>query len=289
VNALVVGWSGQLARHLRELWPTAMFWSRQQLDLGAPEAVRDAIESSRPAIIVNAAAYTAVDRAESDSDLAWRVNVEAPAAMARAARTLDVPLIHISTDYVFDGTSSVPYVESAPVAPLNVYGRTKLAAELAVSLLCQKHWILRTSWVFSEFGSNFVKTILRLARERDTLKIVDDQHGRPTYAGDLANVIDALVRQQPWPGAVPWGLYHVAGGTAVSWCGFARAIVDRAHGLGVIERVPTVVGIPSSGYPTPATRPARTVLQASPALDALGVVPDWQEGLTRAIRSASRD
>src|SRR5690606_1943891 len=143
--------------------------------------------------IVNAAAYTAVDRAETERDLAWRINAEAPAELARAAERLSVPLVHVSTDYVFDGHNAEGYVESDPVAPLSVYGRSQLGGELAVATLCARHWILRTSWVFSEHGNNFPKTMLRLARDRDELRVVDDQRGRPTYAGDLADCIAGIL------------------------------------------------------------------------------------------------
>jgi len=157
MTVLVLGSAGQLARHLRELWPQATFWGRDSLDLSRPETVLGHVCSLRPSTIVNAAAYTAVDRAEAEPDLAWRINSEAAAALARAARALDVPLVHVSTDYVFDGRAARPYVESDAVAPLNVYGRSKLGGELAVAALCSRYWILRSSWVFSEYGSNFVR------------------------------------------------------------------------------------------------------------------------------------
>ena len=189
MTVLVLGFSGQLATHLRELLPDADYWGKDTLDLRQPTKARAAIEAHQPSLIVNAAAYTAVDKAESERDAAWGLNAEAPAMLARAAAALDVPLIHISTDYVFDGTKEGEYEVGDACNPISTYGESKLAGELAVRSLCPRSWILRTSWVFSEFGLNFVKTILRLARERDELRVVSDQVGRPTYAGDLAALV----------------------------------------------------------------------------------------------------
>jgi len=281
MTVLVLGSTGQLARHLRELWPEATFWSRTEADLADPALLPERIQNVAPSVLVNAAAYTSVDKAESEADLAWRVNVEAPAAMARAARALGIPMIHVSTDYVFDGQKATPYVESDAVAPLGVYGRTKLAGELAVASLCPKHWILRTSWVFSEYGSNFVKTMLRLARERDRISVVDDQIGRPTYAGDLAGLINDLLRQKQM---VPWGLHHVGGGAAVSWHAFAVTILDRAQRRGLIPHRAEIAGIPTSAYPTPAKRPLHSILQPSPGFpDSIQTRLDWSAGLDRCL------
>lgn len=282
MTTLVLGSTGQLATHLRELWPQAMFWSRADADLANPRSLRAKIESARPGAIVIAAAYTAVDKAESEPELAWRVNAEAPAEIARAATILDVPLVHVSTDYVLDGKTSEPYVETDPVAPVNVYGRSKLGGELAVASISKRYWILRTSWVFSEHGHNFVKTMLRLGRERDRLTVVADQIGRPTYAGDLARVIDLLLG--PAGGAVPFGLHHVGGGPVTSWHGFAGAIFAEAVARGLLARAPEVAAIPTSAYPAPAQRPLHSVLAPSPALAtaASGLV-DWPRGLVRCL------
>lgn len=286
MTILVLGSTGQLASHLREQLPTATFWSRADADLAQPATLTDAIIDLHPSAIVNAAAHTAVDRAESEPDLAWRVNAEAPAAMARAAQALDVPLIQVSTDYVFDGSKVGAYVATDPVAPISVYGRSKLGGELAVQTLCRKHWILRTSWVFSEFGHNFVKTMLRLARERETLTVVDDQHGQPTYAGDLARLIHGLLRDVAAApqDALPWGLHHTGAGPVVTWRDFAERVVTRAGERGLIGRIPTVSGIPTSAYPTPARRPRNSVLATDSNLtsrypDAF----DWQAGLEAVL------
>jgi dTDP-4-dehydrorhamnose reductase len=282
MTTLVLGSTGQLATHLRELWPDATFWSRAYADLADPRTLRGKLESARPSAIVIAAAYTAVDKAESEPELAWRVNAEAPAEIARAAAALDVPLVHVSTDYVFDGTKATPYIETDAVAPLNVYGRSKLGGELAVASIARRYWVLRTSWVFSEHGHNFVKTMLRLGRERDRLGVVADQTGRPTYAGDLARAIDALLA--PAQPAVPFGLHHVGGGPVTSWHGFATRIFERGCALGLLPSRPEVQSIATSAYPTPARRPASSVLQSSPALvAALAQQPDWIAGLETCL------
>lgn len=291
MTILVLGSTGQLATHLRALLSAATFWGRNEADLSQPATLTDAIVALRPSAIVNAAAHTAVDRAESEPELAWRVNAEAPAAMARAARALDVPLVQVSTDYVFDGSKQGPYLSTDPVAPISVYGRSKLGGELAVQTLCRKHWILRTSWVFSEHGHNFVKTMLRLARERDTLTVVNDQHGQPTYAGDLARLIRDLLQgvvTSP-PDALPFGRYHVGAGPVVTWRDFAELIVTRAGESGLIGRIPTVMGIPTSSYPTPARRPRNSVLASDQDLTArYPNAFNWQAGLDTVLaRSAT--
>lgn len=282
MNILVIGGNGQLGRHLREELPAAEFWDRSVVDLSDAQALSRRLAGARPDVIINAAAYTAVDRAEGERDLAWRVNVEAPAELARAAQRLSIPLAHVSTDYVFDGANAAGYTESDAVAPLNVYGRTKLGGELAIATLCEKHWILRTSWVFSEHGNNFPKTMLRLAREREELRVVDDQRGRPTYAGDLARCIAGLLASLEGPGSLPWGLHHVGGGPVVSWKQFADAVLAHAASTGALARVPRVVGITTDQFPTPAARPRNSVLLTRESTAAHTSQPfDWQRGLVR--------
>jgi dTDP-4-dehydrorhamnose reductase len=286
VTIIVLGKSGQLASHLRILIPDAQFWGRDLFDIGDTRRLEAALLDARPTAIINAAAYTAVDRAESEPALAWRINAEAPAAAATAAAALDVPLMHISTDYVFDGRSSEPYTENSPVNPLNTYGRTKLAGELAVSSICPKHWILRTSWVFSEYGQNFVKTMIRLAQQHDTLRVVEDQFGRPTYAGDLAHLVVTLTEAATNSNTLTPGIYHAVGGRATSWHGFAEAIFAEALASGIIKRQPKVNGISSAEYPTAAVRPSKAVLLPSTAVNALPRVDlDWENRLSIAIRN----
>jgi dTDP-4-dehydrorhamnose reductase len=243
--------------------------------------VSAAIEAMRPSAIVNAAGYTAVDKAESEPGLAWRINAESVAAAAVAATALDVPFVHVSTDYVFDGRKASDYVENDATNPLGVYGATKLAGELAARTLCKKSWILRASWVFSEHGANFVKTMLRLASTRDELRVVADQRGRPTYAGDLAAVIAELVRR---PGLLRFGTFHAVGGPVVSWHEFAELIVERAFERGMIGKRVPVRPITTAEYPTPARRPANSALEPSTELaQAAGLAMDWKTGLTIAL------
>jgi dTDP-4-dehydrorhamnose reductase len=290
MSILVLGASGQLASHLRELLPSADFWGRDRLDLRNVDAVEPAIRALGPSCIVNAAAYTAVDRAESERDAAFAINAEAPAAVARAATRLGAPLVHISTDYVFDGTKSGEYTVEDACRPIGIYGESKLAGERAVRALSPRSFVLRTSWVFSEYGANFVKTMLRLAREKEELRVVADQFGRPTYAGDLARLVAQIAQVSGAEPRLPYGTYHAVGGRAVSWYEFAQAVVESAARQGRLPRVPRVTAIPTSGYPTPAKRPANSVLAPSPELRAsFDVVFDWAKGLDRTIeRSDTR-
>lgn len=286
MKLLVIGRGGQLASHLRDLRPEALFWGREQLNLEEGSEVESRVIEAAPNLIINAAAYTAVDRAESDPASVWRINCEGPASLARAATILNIPFLHISTDYVFDGQATRPYEPRDPVRPLSVYGRSKLGGELAVATLCSRHWTLRASWVFSEYGSNFVRTMLRLAREREVLSVVADQDGRPTYAGDLARLTlalaDVLLAERAAP---PPGIYHVGGGPATTWHGFAERIIRQAHSLGLVPRMPEIRAIPTTDYPTPAVRPLHAVLAPSDEFQAaLGVVPDWERQLEQVLR-----
>jgi dTDP-4-dehydrorhamnose reductase len=285
MTILVLGFSGQLATELRDLLPNADYWGKDKLDLTQPTNARAAIEERRPSVIVNAAAYTAVDKAESDRDAAWRLNSEAPAMLARAAATLDVPLVHISTDYVFDGTKDGEYEVGDRCNPINTYGVTKLAGELAVRSLCPRSWILRTSWVFSGVGSNFVRTILRLAGEREELRVVADQRGRPTYAGDLARLIALMVKPDAGAARLPYGVYHAVGGGVTSWHGFAEAIVGAAVSQKRLARAPRIIPITTSEYPTPARRPHNSALLPSGELSSIFKPDfDWIRGLDLALR-----
>lgn len=289
MSVLVIGGNGQLGRHLREALDGAQFWDRSVIDVSDAALLEQRLAEVRPDAIVNATAYTAVDKAETEGDLAWRVNAEAPAAMARAAQRLEVPFLHVSTDYVFDGTQAGGYTEADAVNPLSAYGRSKLGGELAARSLCSRHWILRASWVFSEHGHNFPKTMLRLARERDELRVVDDQRGRPTYAGDLAACIAGILASTRGGAPLPWGLHHVGGGPVVSWKEFAVAILQRATAEGVlVGRSPIVTGITTEEYPTPAVRPRNSVLLTRAQTASLVSVPfDWERGLARMLVAQS--
>jgi dTDP-4-dehydrorhamnose reductase len=283
MTVLVLGASGQLATHLRVLLPDATYCGRNTLDLAAPDRVEAAIEARRPSVIVNAAAYTAVDKAESEPAAAWRINTESVAAAARAATALDCPFVHVSTDYVFDGRKTSEYVEDDATQPLSVYGATKLAGELATRALCKKSWILRTSWLFSEYGANFLKTMLRLAATQEDLRVVADQRGRPTYAGHLAAVIAEIVRRPDLERRLPFGTYHAVGGPIASWHQFAEAIVEQAFERGLIAKRVPVRALTTAEYPTAAPRPASSALRPSAALGRLGIDLDWRNGLTTAL------
>ncbi len=275
MSILVFGKTGQVATELRR-HADVQALGRDAVDLRNAKACADAIHGCRPTAIINAAAYTAVDQAENDEATAMAVNAAAPAAMAQTATELGIPFIHISTDYVFDGSGSTPWRPDAPVAPLGVYGRSKLAGEQAVMAEKGSHAILRTSWVFSAHGSNFVKTMLRLSDTRDQLKIVADQIGGPTPAADIAMACLQMLRGLQ-DGAPP-GLYHFAGAPNVSWADFAREIFSQSgHQI-------TVDDIPTSAYPTPAQRPLNSRLDCTTTEAQFGITrPDWRRGLARVL------
>jgi dTDP-4-dehydrorhamnose reductase len=261
----VIGGEGQVARSLRDAARhdeglVLGFGTRPDVDLLNPYSIEKALADFRPDLVVNPAAYTAVDKAESEPDLAFALNRDGARAVAAAAADLGAPIIHLSTDYVFDGKKKGAYFESDPANPLSVYGRSKLEGELAVAEANSRHIVLRTSWVYAPFGSNFVSTMLRLAAERDRLRVVDDQVGCPTYAPDIANAIIAIA----WTLTVSgWnsrfeGVTHLAGPDAVTWCAFAREIVRGAAERG--RRSVPVDPISTLEYPTPAARPANSHL-----------------------------
>lgn len=275
---LVFGRTGQVARELARIAPDARFLDRNAVDLTDPSACARAIREVAPVAVVNAAAYTAVDRAETEADLAHVVNADAPAAMARAAAGLGVPFIHISTDYVFDGSGTAPWTETDPTAPLGVYGATKLAGEQGIAA-AGGHWaVLRTSWVFSAHGANFVKTMLRLGAERDDLRIVADQHGGPTPAADIAAACLTMVRAIRTDTA-QGGIYHFSGAPDITWAGFAREIMAQA---GLACRI---TDITTADYPTPARRPANSRLDCAAIRRDFGIArPDWCAGLAKVLQ-----
>lgn len=279
MSTLVFGSSGQVATELRLSAPDAMFLGRDSADLADPAACAAAIAAHRPDLVINAAAYTAVDRAEEEEALARIINADAPGAMARAAAELGVPFVHMSTDYVFDGTGTRPWAPSDATAPQNAYGRTKLAGEEAVRAAGGVHAILRTSWVVSAHGANFVKTMLRLGAERDALTIVADQVGGPTPARDIATAclrIGDALRQDP----ALSGTFHFSGAPDVSWADFARAIFDKA-GLRC-----AVTDIPTADYPTPAARPLNSRLDCTRTETVFGLSrPDWRDGLNDILKA----
>ncbi|MGY6695570.1 MAG: dTDP-4-dehydrorhamnose reductase [Roseinatronobacter sp.] len=273
---LVFGKTGQVARELARLVPEALFLGRTEVDLTDPDACVGAIRAHSPRMVINAAAYTAVDHAEEEEALATSINGEAPTAMALACADLTVPVIHISTDYVFDGAGDQPFVPDHPTAPLGAYGRSKLAGEVGVRRAGGTHAILRTSWVFSAHGNNFVKTMLRLGAERDSLRVVADQIGGPTSARAIARACLTMAEQLSAQPELS-GTYHFAGSPSTSWADFARTIMAIAGLDCAIE------DIPSTAYPTPARRPLNSRLECS-TLARFGLAqPDWRPDLRDVI------
>ena len=289
MKLLLLGGNGQVGRELRRsLLPLGelIVATRQGAgsdllaDFDAPDALEDLVRRVAPDVVVNAAAYTAVDRAEAEPDGAFRVNAAAPAALARACAGEGALLVHYSTDYVFDGTGSRPYREEDPTAPLGVYGASKLAGEQAIRDSGARHAILRTAWVYAVHGSNFLRTMLRLGGERDELGVVADQVGAPTPAHFIANATAEIVRQ----GVDASGTWHLTAAGQASWHEFARAIFEQAHAAGRLPRVPRVRAIGTSDYPTPARRPAYSVLDTSRLRADFGIAPPpWRQGLQDVI------
>ena len=274
----VTGRAGQVARALVEVHGDVVTLARPEVDLLRPESVLPALRAAGADVVVNAAAYTAVDAAESDAEAAFAVNEAGAQAVARAAAVLGMPVIQISTDYVFDGSGDVPWREDHPTGPLGVYGASKLAGEGAVRAATSNHAILRTAWVYSPFGANFVKTMLRLGAERDALRVVDDQVGHPTSAHDIARSVVTVARNLMRPDTDFRGTFHMAGAGETSWAGLARAIFAVA-GMDV-----TVEGIVTEDYPTPAARPRNSRLDCTHLEATHGVcLPDWRISLAPVV------
>ena len=278
LRLLVFGRTGQVATELMRLaGPNLLMTAlgRDEADLADPEACAAAVRGAEADAVVNAAAYTAVDRAEAEEDLATVINGAAPGAMARAAAARGLPFLHISTDYVFDGRKDGAWTEDDPPAPLGAYGRSKLAGERAVGQAGGPHVILRTAWVHAGHGQNFVRTMLRVGAARDRLTVVDDQRGGPTAAADIAAAL-VTVAHAFAAGRGVSGIFHYSGAPAVTWCGFAREIFARADWL----RTPEIVPIRTADWPTPAARPKNSVLDCTRIRDAYDIgQPDWRESL----------
>jgi len=276
MRALVFGKTGQVARELARRLPDARFLGRDQADLMDPAACAAAVLASDAEVVINAAAWTAVDKAEAEEAAATVVNGHAPAAMARAAAQRRVPFLHISTDYVFDGAGDAPFQPWHPTAPLGAYGRSKLAGEIGVRAAGGQHLILRTSWVFSAHGANFVKTMLRLGAERDVVRVVADQIGGPTPAAAIAEAL--IVAAGALQGGASGGTHHFSGAPDASWADFARAIMAEAGRPARVEDIAT------ADYPTPAQRPRNSRLDCAAFEASFGVSrPDWRQGLHSVI------
>lgn len=285
MRILVTGRTGQLALSLVES-AVARFdldlitLGRPEFDLQNTGRIGEQIKSLRPDIVINTAAYTAVDKAETEPDLAYAINRDGAAAVARAAEVLGVPFVHVSTDYVYDGRKSEPYTEADETAPLNIYGRSKLEGERAVLREYPRALVLRTSWIYSPFGSNFLRTMLRIGAERSILRVVDDQLGNPTSALDLAA---ALLEIAPRLRDEPGGLYHLAGSGCASWYDFANFIFAEGKGLGGPS--PVVEAISSRNYPSSASRPANSRLDCTAFEQRFGFgLRNWRDGATDAVR-----
>lgn len=253
---------------------------RDELDITDERAVKKAIEDFRPNVIINAAAHTAVDRAETEVELSEAINVKGPKYLAKAAKSIDAAILHISTDYVFDGQREGKYKETDTTSPQGVYGRTKLEGEQAVAEANDKFIVLRTAWVFGEHGNNFVKTMLRLSKTRDTLSVVADQIGGPTYAADVARVLIHIAEQIIKGKNVEYGIYNFTGEPCVSWCDFAKAIFTEAVSQKVLDKAPIVNSITTADYPTPAKRPANSCLDLTKIQQVFDIQPsNWQKAL----------
>ena len=285
MRILISGKHGQVSSELQKrlgAMGELVVPGRDQLDLAQPEQIRQQVRRVRPDLIINAAAYTAVDKAQSEKAAAFAVNAQAPGILAEEAAALGIPLIHYSTDYVFDGRKGAPYTETDATNPLGVYGESKLAGEQAITAVQGKHLILRTSWVYSTHGRNFLLTMQRLLQEKPELRIVADQIGAPTWAGTIANSTLALIERWQAGESGAWGTYHLSAQGETSWFGFAQAIGEALREQG--KPCANLLPIPSSDYPTPAARPLNSRLDCSRLQREWGVSqPDWQTALRECL------
>jgi len=287
MRLFITGGEGQLgteliaraeSRGIEVLAPTLA-----QMDLTRPAQFDRFWNEFRPAAVINAAAYTAVDRAESEPDLAFVLNAEAPARIARRCASERIPLIHISTDYVFNGLKGAPYLEEDPVSPLGIYGRSKAEGEAAVRREHALHLIVRTAWLYSAHGANFVKTVMRLVAERDELRVVDDQLGSPTCAADLAEALLQIVGKLKAGAAIPWGTYHCCGSGVTSWHGLARHVLETMQSRGRIAAF-RLLAITTAEYPTPARRPPYSVLDCRRIETVFGIRrPPWPQSVEKTV------
>ena len=286
MKILVFGASGQIGREVcRAAWPPGyaiLPLDRKAVDITKSAAVSAMLARETPDLVINLAAYTAVDRAESEPEVAWAANCAGAAHIAGACDESATPLVHLSTDYVFDGRKTGPYREEDAVGPLGVYGRSKEAGERAVRAAVARHMILRTAWVFGAYGANFVKTMLRLAAERPVLRVVADQRGCPTAAADIAAAL-MVIAAHIERGEAKWGTYHFVGAGAASWHSFAQAIFDQAAPQ--LAACPQVEPITTGQYPTPARRPMNSVLDCRKIEEVFGISsPPWRTALATVIR-----
>lgn len=293
MKILVTGSQGQVGSSLvkqgAELGFDMFGFSSAELDITRESSIADAFQKVQPELVINAAAYTAVDRAESDKETAYAVNEIGPKLLAAACQNAGVPLFHISTDYVFDGEKEGAYSELDATSPTSVYGRSKLMGELAVAAL-PRHIILRTAWVFSAVGSNFVKTMLRVGGAREELSVVGDQKGGPTSAIGIARTLLSIAKQYEGGKLVDWGTYHYSGYPYVSWYDFAKEIFAKAEAVGVLDKGPRVNQITSNEYPTPVKRPSNSCLSLSKIQTNFQIAPDdWSLALDDVLNELAAD
>jgi dTDP-4-dehydrorhamnose reductase len=291
MRLLLTGGSGQIGWELRRSLASAaelIALDRNHLDFARPDRLAGVVRGMSPDVIVNAAAYTAVDKAEDDEALAMTVNGIAVGALAEEARRSGALLVHYSTDYVFDGGKQTPYAEDDPPHPVNSYGRSKLAGETAIRQIGGAYLILRTSWVYAARRDNFLRTVLRLAREKDELRIVADQFGAPTWGHDIAEATGRILSQalaERTAGAFASGVFHLTGSGSTTWHGFARAILDEASHLSLLQRMPALCPIPSTDYPTRAARPGNSRLSGERMRERFGIaLPDWRQSVALCLR-----
>lgn len=287
MTILVCGAGGQVGRELVDRAGCRALVGTTKFDLDITDSVqtRHVIESIRPSIVINVAAYTAVDKAETDAAIAFAINRDGPRILAETCNDAGVPLFHLSTDYIFDGSSPHPYAENAEACPLGIYGQSKWAGEQAVRHILDAHLILRVSWVFGAYGNNFVRTILRLARERPELRIVADQQGAPTHAGAIAEVLLNLADRVVAGESLPWGTYHYSGEPQTTWHEFAKSICNEALSCGLLKQVPLLTPITTAEFPTPARRPANSLLSNEATRKKLGLNRrQWIDGLREVFQ-----
>ncbi len=282
---LIFGANGQVGSALNVLLENVICLDQEDIDLAKPETLPEIVKSIRPDILINAAAYTQVDKAESEADLAFAVNAAAPEILARTAAEMNIPFIHYSTDYVFDGSGEKPWVESDATAPLNVYGKSKKQGDEAIVGIGGKYLIFRTSWVYDAYGKNFLNSMLRLGGEREQLNVVGDQYGAPTYAPHLAQATISAIENAMAQTTFPTGIYHLCAAGETSWYGFAEEIFKQARKAGIVLKLQKLTPIPATQYPLPTPRPYNSRLDCSKAKEILGVsLPDWKVGVEMAIK-----
>ncbi|WP_285421866.1 dTDP-4-dehydrorhamnose reductase [Pseudomonas sp. efr-133-TYG-23] len=285
LKILITGQHGQVSQALQQRLPPLgelIVLGREQLDLTNVDQIRQQVRAHRPGLIINAAAHTAVDQAESEPEVAFAINAIAPGILAEEAKALGAPLIHYSTDYVFDGSKPAPYTEADTPNPLGMYGQSKLAGEQAIAAVGGEHLILRTSWVYSNHGKNFLLTMQRLLQEKPQMRIVADQIGAPTWAGTIADSTRALIEHWQAGAAGAWGVYHLTAQSETSWFGFAQAIGEHLRATG--KACAELEAIPSSAYPTPAKRPLNSRLDCSRLQQQWHVAqPHWLDALRECL------